>query len=72
MSDPALPKPNAECKKCKSPRMVHVRLDSDWGHGGDVSRLNGDSYYKSEDLDDDRPDINIDVCLECGHEEGWR
>lgn len=62
-------KPDYECKKCKSPRLLLVRLDSDWGDGGDVTKVNGDSFYEEND-DEDRPDIYIYHCLACGHQEG--
>jgi hypothetical protein len=60
------------CEKCKSLRIIRVRLDQDWAYGGDVTRVNEDSYYESGDHEDgdDRPDIEINHCEACGHQEG--
>lgn len=64
-------KPTMVCNKCGSPRMLYVRLDSDWAYGGTVSRINSDSFYESNDPTDyeDRPDIELHHCLACGHQE---
>lgn len=72
MSDPVLPNPDVVCKSCGSSRVLSIRLDSDWAMGGDVTRVNRDSYYESDDPKngDDRPDIYIYHCLNCGHQEG--
>lgn len=66
-----LPNPDRSCEKCGSPRVLFVRLDSDWAYGGTVDRVNGDSYYETDDPKDyeDRPDIEIYHCCACGHQE---
>lgn len=59
------------CVKCGSSRLIYIRLDSDWGYSGDVSRVNEDKLYEKNDHEngDDRPDIEIYHCEECGHQD---
>jgi len=54
------------CNTCDSTRIYWFRLDSDWGTGGDLTRLNPDEAYLSNDPDM-RTDIDLDGlwCMNC-------
>lgn len=64
---------NRPCSNCRSPKVFHFRLDSDWGYGaGDYTPVNPDSFYTKEELaydSMDRPSIELLHCLTCGHKE---
>lgn len=72
-----------ECPNCHSPRVGHMRFDSDWGYGGDWRPANHlDSFevdpaagYTEEDAlefsNNERPDIDCYICCICNtHFEG--
>lgn len=55
------------CPYCGSKRIFHFRLDSDWGSGiGDYYPVNEQSEYVDDDVDAERPDIEILHCRNCG------
>jgi hypothetical protein len=55
-----------KCSKCGSKRLFNVRIDSDWGNGGDFTRVNENEYYESSDPESyDHIDISFTICLEC-------
>lgn len=55
------------CIACGSPRIMYFRKDSDWGSGGDLTRINDDSLYLPDDPDfGDSIDVTVVVCLACG------
>ena len=59
------------CPNCKSTRIGHFRMDSDWAHGGDWYAQNpkDGSGYTQDDMDsfanNERPDIECCVCCQC-------
>lgn len=56
-----------KCAKCGSHRLFHVRIDSDWGDGGDFTRINPNDCYKPTDPENyERIDIDYIVCFACG------
>ena len=59
-----------ECPNCKSKRIGYLRIDSDWGSGGDWSKVNEDCDYTQDDLDsfesNERPDVECYICIVCG------
>lgn len=60
-----------KCKSCESPRLMYLRIDSDWGYGvGDYGIVNDDKYYTKEERSfdsTDRPSIHLYHCLQCEH-----
>lgn len=56
------------CEKCQSPRLLHIRKDSDWGYGGDQTRVNDDEHYESGDAETGplEQEIEYTICLNCG------
>lgn len=59
------------CPSCKSTRIGHYRMDSDWCHGGDWYAENSESKaaYTNDDIDgfrnNDKPNVECCVCCEC-------
>lgn len=59
-----------KCSKCGSKRLFHVRIDSDWGDGGDFTRLNADKYYNENDPENyEHIDIEFITCFECNAQD---
>jgi len=55
------------CKSCGGSRVFWFRLDADWGNGGDLTRLNPDEAYFSDDpTTRDEVDLDGKWCMDCG------
>lgn len=64
-----------KCPKCASTAVGHIRMDCDWGSGGDWSKANDGGDYTDQDIkafnDNERPDIDCYICCMCNtHFEG--
>ena len=60
-----------ECPKCKSKKIFHLRIDSDWGSGiGNYIPVNSKKEYSHNELEldsYDRPDISVYHCRRCDY-----
>lgn len=53
------------CPNCKSPQIVTVRHDTDWGSGHDIEMVNPETHYDQGGIS--FGDINLLSCLVCGY-----
>ena len=58
------------CPQCGSAEVGHFRMDSDWVHGGDWTKVNRDDLYTKDELrrfdSNEWPDVECSVCCVCG------
>jgi hypothetical protein len=57
------------CPSCGSTAIGHLRLDCDWGSGGDWTPANDASCYSTEQRkafdNNERPDVDCYICCKC-------
>lgn len=57
------------CPSCNSSAIGHIRIDWDWGSGGDWSKANQDGVYEPQDIksfdNNERPNVDCYICCRC-------